>query len=368
MKNLWHNPLFYKEWRNAKWISLLILLDIIVFKIISITSSLTHLKSYKQSVLENAAEYPNYRIMDYNLYEKYWFNKSLNESAELWIFGVIILTIVLAIILFQNERNGSTYSLIASMPFKRSEVIKTKWLTGIIAITLPFMVTFVIISAFYFINLRWMIDQPFSLILNWLFINILTCIAIFSFIFFIETIMGQNITAAVVGSLILIAPFGCLSIISEFIIVHKQNSIAYNPILEKIDTISDNMLLYEVNKPTIRFDRLVIYNNNIEYPYYIYYNYGLKIVVLLCIIAITYLLSIYCYNKNQFEMNGYLVLFKPFEYILKFGVAICLGLLCSAVLGLGYSDRSLLAMYSFLLIGSILGYLGTNKAINYFAK
>ncbi|WP_027625070.1 ABC-2 transporter permease [Clostridium lundense] len=127
---------------------LLILLDLIVFKIISIISSLTYLKSYKQSVLQRAAGDSNYRIIDYNLYEKYWFNNSLNEFDP-WIFGVIALTIVLAIILFQSERNSSTYSLIASMPFKRSEVIKTKWLTGILAITLPFIITFVVISIFY---------------------------------------------------------------------------------------------------------------------------------------------------------------------------------------------------------------------------
>ncbi|WP_341458681.1 ABC-2 transporter permease [Clostridium tetanomorphum] len=359
--------MIYKEWRNAKWISLLILLDLIIFKIINVTSSLNNLKSYKQSILERAAEHSNYSIMNYNLYKKYWFNNSLNEF-EPWIFGVIILTIVLAIILFQSERNGSTYSLIASMPFKRSEVIKTKWLTGMLAITLPFIITFVVISVFYFINLKWMIEQPFSLILNWLFINIFTCIAIFSFIFFIETIMGQNISAAIVGSLILTAPSGCLSIINEFIITHIQNPLTYSLIIKEINTISQNILLYTSSKPTFKFDELVIGDNHIQQHYYIYYNYGLKIVVLLFLIGITYLLSIYCYNKNQFEMNGYLVLFKPFEYILKFGVAICLGLLCSAVLGVGYSDGSLLAMYSFLLIGSILGYLVTNKAINYFAK
>ncbi|WP_027625069.1 hypothetical protein [Clostridium lundense] len=132
-----------------------------------------------------------------------------------------------------------------------------------------------------------------------------TCVATFSFIFFIETIMGQNIAAAGVGSLILIAPFGCLSIISEFIMIHIQNSITYNRLLGKINNISQNIILYTISKPIIKFDELVIGDNHIQQHYFVYSNYSLKILALICIIGVTYLLSIYCYNKNQFEMNGY---------------------------------------------------------------
>lgn len=354
MKKFLHNPLFYKDFKSARWISLIMLLYLIKFKLLIFSPILNVIKS----TITDFTDISPGNMTPFKADMAYWFRNNLLYSAQ-DIIVITIFVVILLIVLFKNERNNSTYSFTASMPFKREEIVKIKWITGMLSISIPFFITFILVSIFYFKNTNW-INDPYIIVFQWFIINILTFTAIFSFIFFIQTIMGQNITASIIGALVLGIPGGCIVMSIDFILSHYKN-----PIYPKdIPYILEKVMIYFMSFPDYSVQKLGEYTTRVSY----YKNFQIKILILIVTCIVTYALSIYFFKRNSLEKTGFLIMFKPFEYILKFIVAIFLGLLMALIFGQSYAEDTLVVMYVSLILGFLASYFVTDKCIKYYSR
>ncbi|MCY6484902.1 ABC-2 transporter permease [Clostridium aestuarii] len=365
MRKFWRNPLVYKEWKSVRWITLLMTLNLLLFKVLQITSRLSYIKERR---LDNM-----YDQQVFNEQTKYWFNSILLRQWDdgiLYFIGMCICIILLVIFLFKSERENATYGFLASMPFKREEMIDVKWSIGVLSIAISFFITFIFLSIFYITNIEWIQTpyNPYIIIPEWTIINMMLCIAIFSFLLFIQTLIGKNIVGGVVGSLVLVAPMGAVMIVGQ--IISNQFNLEYgNPLIEGFEKLSSKLDIFRIIKTN---DALIDITNStgfhFSYDYYgsyqpyMYNSYFLKIVITVVFTVIFYLLAMYAYKRNALENNGNLILFSKLEPVFKWGVSICLGLLLSAVFGMGYTD-SIMVMDIFLVLGIIVGYFVSNKAI-----
>ncbi|RXI56571.1 hypothetical protein DP131_07095 [Clostridium tetani] len=354
MKKFLHNPLFYKDFKNARWISLAILLYLIRYKFLILTQ---HFNSLKISLIE-AIKSDSKSVLGLKENLAHWFKSDLLKSDQDTII-ITILILFLLTLLFRYERNSATFSFTASMPFKRKEIIKVKWLTGVFSIVLPLFITFILLTTFYFKNINW-IEDSYIIILQWFLINALTFTAIFSFIFFIQTLMGKSAPASIIGALILLLP-GAIIVLSTDFILACFKDISYP---SYVRNLLQNTILYIINTPDLN-----VFNSNYNKSNIFYYrNLNVKIIALILVCIITYILSIYCFKRNDFEKTGHLVLFKPFEYILKFIIAIFLGLLMALIFGQSYAEDTLVVMYVSLTLGFLASYFITDKCIKYYSK
>ncbi|MEL7597366.1 MAG: ABC-2 transporter permease [Clostridiaceae bacterium] len=362
MKRFWRNPLVYKEWKSVRWITLLMTLSIFFTKIMEVMSSLKWIKE-----METSGEIFGKLIIpkDFPIYIKHWFNQALlGYNNETFVLSTIACLVILVVVLFRSERQNKTYELLASMPFKRKDIIVTKWYMGMLSIFISSFIGFIALSVFYTSNIKY-IQDSYSIVLRWSLLHMIMYMAIFTILFFIQTLMGQNIAGSVVGAIIILVPFFILSMISSLIQVYMGLSWE-DKIIRDIDTMAKNLNLYDLN----RTEWIQVANGKIREDlgyygdhYFTYSNYNFKIIALLIIIAIFFALSIYAYKRNAFEKNGNLILFSALEPAFKFGVAVCSGFLLSGIFGMGYADNNKIVIDIFLVIGAAAGYFTANKAI-----
>lgn len=362
MKRFWRNPLVYKEWKSVRWITLLMTLSIFFTKIMPVMSSLKWIKEIETSgEIFGRATAPK----DFPLYIKYWFNQALlgydNEACTFFMVGCLV---ILVVVLFRSERQNKTYELLASMPFKREDIIVTKWYMGMLSIFISCFIGFIALSVFYTSNIKY-IQDSYSIVLRWSLLQMFIYMAIFTILFFIQTLMGQNIAGSIVGTIIILAPWFILSMISSLIQVYTGLSWE-DKIIKDIDRMAQNLNLYDFN----RTEYIQVGNGKIQEElshyadhYFTYNNYNFKIIALLIIIVIFFVLSIYAYKRNAFEKNGNLILFSRLETVFNWGVAVCSGFLISSIFGMGYGDNNKILISIFLIIGIALGYFTANKAI-----
>lgn len=106
MKKFLHNPLFYKDFKNARWISLAILLYLIRYKFLILTQ---HFNSLKISLIEAIKSDPK-SVLDLKENLAHWFKSDLLKSDQDTII-ITILILFLLTLLFRYERNSATFSL-----------------------------------------------------------------------------------------------------------------------------------------------------------------------------------------------------------------------------------------------------------------
>lgn len=362
MKRFWRNPLVYKEWKSVRWITLLMTLSIFFTKIMSVMSRLNWIKE-----IETNRQMYNLSIdpKDFPIYTKYWFNQVLlGYDNEMFVFSTIGCLVMLVVVLFRSERQNKTYELLASMPFKRKDIIVTKWYMGMVSIFISCFIGFIALSVFYISNIKY-IQDSYSIVMKWSLLYMLMYMAIFTILFFIQTLMGQNIAGSIVGTIIILAPWFILSMISSLIQVYAGLSWE-DKIIKDIDTMAENLNLYDFSRTEwieVGNDKIPEELSHYSSHYFTYNNYDFKIIALIIIIAIFFALSIYVYKRNAFEKNGNLILFSRLEPVFKWGVAVCSGFLLSGVFGMGYGDNNKIVIDIFLVIGVALGYFTANKAI-----
>jgi ABC-type transport system involved in multi-copper enzyme maturation permease subunit len=288
-----------------------------------------------------------------------WFNEALMENNIQLV--VVFTIIVLVIILFQSERKNETYSLIASMPFKREEIIKTKWVVGSLSVFISFFITFIMLSVFYFLNTEF-IKNSYNIVLKWTLINILTYIAIFTILLFGQTFIGQNIVGGIVSSISLIVPFGAISMIEEIVAIN-MNLNGNHKFIIGIDKFAKYLNIYGINSA-----EYVLVDKGASY--YVYNNYFIKLGVLVILITIFYNLAVYTYKKNKFENNGNIIMFSFFEPVFKWGITICSGLFLAFItMNIIYGfEQNKIIIDIFLVIGCVIGYFISDKMVLIFSK
>ncbi|NFD57306.1 ABC transporter permease [Clostridium botulinum] len=358
MKRLFKDPLFYKDWKSSKWICLLMTLILFWDKPNGAFSELSRQK-YQM-------------LMDKTfVFDKWWFNQLLlgwNNGKNILVLGVIVL---LCILLFKGEKQDSTCDLLHSMPFTRKDIIVSKIKAGILTITIPFLINFIIITVFYFNNKSY-IGSFYSDIPKFYSINLLFCLFFFMFLMFMQSIVGQYFAASIIAPITLFVPFMLVTYIVD--LIRLSEGLGYDsPKLMALDQFVRSLHIYEIMN-TKALDRVEKgpdgeqVNNIFKF---IYENFDIKIMVLIILVVVFAILSVIIYNRVKLERINQLIIFKPVETVFKLGVGICIGMIFSQIFGYPKGQEPVANMpliYITLLIGTVIGYFIAKLVVKFCSR
>jgi hypothetical protein len=346
VKQLFPKALLYKEWKNARWGFVLITFFLVLSNLLEAMQRLSYLKELAN---RGELEVTNHA---------YWLQLSLygNDGVFAWLF---ILTAALAFLLFYQDRQGATASLITSMPFTKEQAFNVKWLTGAGVIVGAFLVNGLLFTGFYFANRSWMFETPYQVIPTWTAIALAFALAAFSFLLFVQCAMGHSLAAAVVGPIASLVPWFVLSGLRD--IIFDRFGLSYHNALINWLSRAANAVAW----PRLLLPVYVLSPSGIYYTGYD--NVPGRVLVMVIIAAICMWLGRVAYRKSAVEKSGQLLMFSSLEPVLIYGFAICLSLLVSLVFGRGFvAEDNVLVMDAFLLAGFIGGWWLAKRVVVYY--
>ncbi|WP_162523061.1 ABC transporter permease subunit [Clostridium estertheticum] len=337
MNKVVNKALFYKEWINVRWVTLLTIIVLSFFKVYGVISALNQEKMYETRqgwVLPNR-----------------WFNNGLYRGGDhysIYFFIMVIVVIILAITLFISEKTSENQGFIASMPFTRKEIIINKWLVGVISLLISFAVTYIFLSLFYFKNISSIntILNPYSDIVKWFFMDTFQYICIFTFMMLMQSVMGNSIVSSMVGGIILVVPY-FITMMIQSLTERVYGFTQYRYLI--FNKICHWLNIYGYNYANNNYLSSTAINGmcNISYT-----NYKSKLLVLFLLTCLFLFLANLAYKKRNIEYNLRLIAFKNLEPVFTGGVAICSGLLVGGIFG---NDR-LREFGIYFIIFTIIGY------------
>jgi ABC-type transport system involved in multi-copper enzyme maturation permease subunit len=335
MNKIINKALFYKEWINVKWVTLLTIVVLLYFKVYGVISALNKNKIYFRRSSEG--------------WNDTWFNNGLHERG-IYVLVIIFVVIILAMILFMGEKTSENQGFLASMPFTRKEIILNKWLVGVLSILISFVVTYIFLSLLYVANINNLDTtlNPYSDIVVWFFIDIFQYICIFTFMMLSQAVMGNSIVAGIVGGIILIVPYFITRIL-YYLIVASYWFVDYSYTM--VDKIGDWVNIYGYNSTQYNWVDTVVNSEN-PYRTFYYTAYKLKLLILFILTCLFLYLSYVSYKKRNLEYNLRLIVFKELEPIFIMGFAICFGLLVGGI----YESERLSSFAIWTAIFTIIGY------------
>lgn len=341
MKNYLNKALFYREWKNMMPLSLMFLFQTFLLVIMPFINTVQNI----QEAISKGIYNDSYKYFFYDFFIS-------GGPAQAMALGTSILigTFIIGI-----DIMGRKYDLLNSMPFKREEIIITKWIIAALTAIIPMVLSFIVMSVVYSGNKDILKDyMDGNMIFQWFLINTLAYLFIVTFIMLIQSLSGKNILGGVVGSIFLILPMGLTILIDGFfsVLALNPNILSqehYFNIMKKVEAIGIN-------------SSLGIYNLNLS-DEYMFSIYG-KSAVLAIAILVLFILLIYSFKKIPLERNGYIVIFRPLEMIFKVGVSVCFGLLGGLITSQMLKEHYDLYQYD-LSNGNIAAYLPiANKIIS----
>lgn len=173
MKNYLNKAIFYKEW---KCYAPLMLMLTCVFG-----------DSYNFLVNVQSKTFSNSNIIVLKRF----------VSNEYVIFATIL---VIAALIIGEDKKHNLYERLISMPFKRADIIRTKWIAGIIIIFVATIFNFMILSLLYFNDRAKLINHfNYMEIVQWFVINFLTYSVILTFFMLIQCLTFSKIIGGIIG-------------------------------------------------------------------------------------------------------------------------------------------------------------------------
>lgn len=338
MNRIINKALFYKEWINIRWITLLTIVILLFFKVYGFIS-----------ILNENERYMNHQG---GLNNNVWFNNGLYEM-QAYYYVMIFVVILLAVTLFAGDKNSETQGFIASMPFTRKEIILNKWIIGVLSLLISFIISYILFSLFYVVNINVLNTalNPYSDIAKWFFMDTLQYVCIFTFIVLAQAVMGNSVVSGIVGGLILIVPWFITMVVQDlFMRDHNLSDYTYNV----FGNIGDWSNIYSYN--------IAHRNWLITDPAYFYNNYGLKLLVLFILTCLFLYLAYVSYKMRNLEYNLSLIVFKNLKPVFVWGFAICFGLFA----GFAFETK-LIVFYILLVVFTIIGYFISKLLLKIFS-
>lgn len=319
MKNVINKALFYKEWINVRWMTLLTTVILLYFKAYGVLEEQNQNKIFfKQQG----------RIWTYR-----WFNNGLYfKDGYSYIMAFVI--ILLAIILFIGEKSSTSQGFIASMPFTRKEIILNKWIVGVLSILISFTVAYILLSLIYVININSINTalNPYYDIIKWFFMDTFQYSCIFTFLVLIQSVMGNSVVSGIAGGIILLVPAFITAVVDSIISQIK------NPISNVYDEIVTWLNIYGYNSTHQVWVSEETNGTKDMYRTFYCAHYGIKLLILFLLTCLFLYLAYICYKKRNLEYNLRLIVFKNIEPFFIWGAAICSGLYAGALLGLDHNS------------------------------
>jgi ABC-type transport system involved in multi-copper enzyme maturation permease subunit len=300
MKKLLNKALLYKEWKSCKWFMFTFAL-IDAFFIMIINTGTSRLRNDAITGFKAS-------------------NMVVNNYSSLWIM-IFIPLVICATTLAGEEFSGKKYEIFSAMPFRREEIVVSKWIMGTMTFLFPLLITYLMLLVNFKLNKDILSGiLSYGIIFKWLIFNALEFSFVFTFIMLIEFLTGKNILGGILGIIFLFLPLGLFMLLA----VNTQFIGKYIKI-EPFERASENTSLVLYN-----MDGIFSSHNSFLAP-------ELRIIILAAAIIICLLLSIYAFKKYPLENIGSVIAFKKLELIFKIGVSICFGLLFSSIYN-GFSD------------------------------
>ena len=364
------HPLFWKEWKTAKWWSgLITAMFLIMFLSISYSLSQT------QEMLlgpEGALSHYSHRIDQGGRIIGPVFLENFNKDFGTLVLLLLPVIVIMSILLFQSDRKDSVGMFMSSLPFTKKEQFKLKWLVGILAFTIPFLLATLLMVIMRQINISW-IHQWYSTIgyegllaydTVWHVIGVLAqsylfIIAFFSILMLMQSLIANNIAASIIGAIVVATPWFIL----------KAGGITLSRIFNNYNWRLYNIKwssLYSFMVPNRRITLKVIQLGQDELrinPVFSSEYYIIKIIVLIVISVIAVYGGIKFYEKNDMSRNGYLLMFSWMEGILVPGVALCSGLLGNNLIRQVIRIQSVPYEIITFTLSALVGYLIMRKIV-----
>ncbi|MCB2293390.1 ABC transporter permease [Clostridium algoriphilum] len=341
MNKIINKALFYKEWINVRWVTLLTIIVLLYFKVYGVISLLNQNKINIKQVG--------------TIWTDRWFNNGLYYGGS-YYFVMVCIVIILAIILFIGEKTSETQGFIASMPFTRKEIILNKWIVGVISLIISFIVTYIVLSLFYLANINTLNTtlNPYSDIVKWFFMDIFQYVFIFTFMMMAQAVMGNSIVAAIVGGIIIYVPSFILMVVQDLVVRHYG---FVEHIYKTFDKIAGWINIYSYNVTHQEWFNQEANSGKDMYQTFYYTNYKSKLLIFFILTCIFLYLAYLAYKKRNLEYNLRLIVFGNLRCVFIWGFAICLGLLGGSIFGSEHLRVFGICTVIFIIIGYFISKL-----------
>lgn len=309
-----NKALLFRDWKYSKWFIPILLLELFYFNIPGFINK-----------GEFGRVYPSY----------------MPEFSEIVVIAVTL--IVMASVMFAFDRNLQSYSLAASMPFTKREIIVSKWLVGFYNVSIAYFVIFAVMNVLLIINNCWV--EYFGLCAFSFISNFLFALCILGVVLMIQSMSGSVIGGNLFSVLFAAVPYTFVYFVqsiytrySPMIIVPafiKNSSVAASTILGFlksllwVDSLSNfsSTMLVDMSSTTSMHDLTNELINYYGYTKYWSLEWA-KVIIYILAIILTFVISIKIFNKSKMELNGKIMhikrpsrLYKAFAaYYIGFGI------------------------------------------------
>ena len=364
------HPLFWKEWKIAKWWSG-IMASMFLVMFLAISNSL----SQRQEIAlgrDGVMMTYSYGAGQGGPVIEPIFLRIFSRSFTTATMFLLPVLIIMSIIFFQSDRKENVGMFISSLPFTKREQFKVKWFTGVLAFTIPFLLATLLVVLMRQVNIGW-ITQWYSevgygdmlaydgvwMVLSILAQSYLFVVAFFSVLMLMQSLIAHNIAGSIIGSIIVAAPWFILEAGGATL-----SRIFNNCRLRLYGIEWGNLYFYaepsrNINIEVIKVGQDEFYIN----PLISMDHYTIKIAILILIGVVASYIATKAYEKNDNSRNGYLLMFPWVGKILVPGVILCSGLLGNNVINTFFRIESVFIEIITLVLGAFIGYLVITKMI-----
>jgi acetoin utilization transport system permease protein len=257
---------------------------------------------------------------NYNKIPEYYsmFQPSLFVS----LFQMILL-VGMASILLGLERSNQSMDFTLTLPYKRKEILRSKWLIGVLTILSVTFISFFITSIILY-NSTLIAVFPYQSFVFYYSSSVIYLIGIYSFSLFVGLIVGNHVAQFILTWIFLLLPVGLYILLSQSITYH------YDYLTETTFGLYHFFYSYErfflaitmpISLLATDFAIESAQLNGID----IYRFYAFLLPIAISIIFFSS--SNYLSKNMRSEQNGKLIIYKPFESFFTFGVVVCFYLL-----------------------------------------
>lgn len=339
------------EIRSMRW---MLLLSVLVSLFLTIMFSMS---------LNNVYE----RMFSYGIQgNQALIQRSLRDISQTILALFTILSIIQIFMQFRSEKNQEIGRFLKSLPVRKEEFFKVKLVSGVVNLTLAFIVLAIGTIIVRNNNMFWIkdiysistISAPFiqvdgvASLLKEIGLIYLVVLSFYTFLFMIQYTFTNVVGGIVTGILVWLSP--AFIIISSIFTLERFISI---PISGRINMFAEWLLPWAY---PLDYDYNTLFANLNGWDLggiSIIEKLGIKYIICLGLILFNMIIS-YKFNKtSKIEDENKIIAFKSTRNIFKLGVTICSGLLISTILsGILMIRISNIIYILFMLLGGSIGY------------
>lgn len=330
-----NKTLFGKDFKMIGWLCLIVAGMLFATSTIGVLSVPNKYEYTRQQYEENGWEFNSEEAIEGYSWE---ISFELEGDNDLQQFLIIIFPIVIASILFGEEKRRKTFEMLSSMPYTRYEIFFNKVLVGLVAIAIPYILNGIIMLAGFVISPSLKMFCSSNIIFTWMWNRFYSSLALLSFSTLIGVLTGTTIAQFVLTAIFLFFPIGIVELF-------RMNMVYWG--FEK--------LVYPRSGGPGLWWNVSNFIENCSFINYAGGSYYFKKAIILISVSIAMLIiSKILFDRNKVERSGETLEFEGIETFFKIGVTICFALL-GPILPYNISENLISSRGVKVILGYILG-------------